>query len=153
MNRKIASLFILLGAALFTGCVDRRFVIETALPGVPQDGQAQVFRNGQLVSFSPADDAFVYYGKYDFTLIKDGYETLHVRENVRAPWYEIPPFDFIAENIVPWKIRDVRRLRYEMKPLQTTHPEDVLQHATPLREEARGLGVALPTPHPVPPPQ
>ena len=148
MNRTIASL-ALLSTALLSGCVERRFVVETVIPGVPQDGQAQVLHNGHPIGISPADDSFVYYGKHQLTLVKDGYQTLHVEERLRAPWYEFPPLDFIAENIVPWKIRDVRRLRYTMQPLQATPPESVRDHATPMRERARLLGDPAP-PRPVP---
>jgi hypothetical protein len=150
MMRMMARLTVLMSAALLTGCVERRFVIESAPHG------AQVFRNGQLVGFSPCDDAFVYYGKYHFTLFKNGYETLHVTENVRAPWYEYPPFDFIAENLVPWTIHDIRRLQYPMQPSQPMRAEDVLQRAMPLREEGRATGDAplrvVPVPVPTPPP-
>ena len=36
------------------------------------------------------DDHFVYYGNYHFTLIKDGYETLQVDQDIPAPFYEYP---------------------------------------------------------------
>ncbi len=146
MMRSVVSLGILLSAALLTGCVERRFVIESVPSG------AQVFKNGQPIGFTPADDEFVYYGYYDFTLVKDGYETLHVHEKVHSPWYEIAPLDFIAENIVPWRIKDVRRLRYEMKPLQVTRAEDVLQRATPMREQGKLIGELPAAPQPLPVP-
>jgi PEGA domain len=136
---------VLLSALLLTGCVDRRFVIESTPPG------AQVLRNGQLVGFTPADDHFVYNGVYEFTLIKDGYETLHVKEKIRPPWYEIPGLDFFTENIVPYRFRDVRRLHFQMQPLRQVPPDEVLQHATPLREQARQIGDPGPLPpEPVP---
>src|SRR5262249_58004588 len=72
MKRMIGRLGVLLSAALLTGCVERRFVIESVPP------TAQVLRNGQPIGFTPVDSEFIYYGKYNFTLIKDGYETLHV---------------------------------------------------------------------------
>jgi hypothetical protein len=145
MKRWICQL-ALLGAALLSGCVERRFVIESVPSG------AQVLRNGQPIGFTPVDDAFVYYGKYDFTLIKDGFETLHATEKISAPWYEIPPFDFISENLVPWKIHDVRRLRYQMNPLQATRFEDVLQRGQQLREQGRLIGDRPYVPRPVQPP-
>jgi len=141
--KRMTWLFGVLACASLSGCVERRFVIESLPPG------AQVLRNGQSIGFTPADDSFVYYGKYDFTLIAAGYETLHVVQPVRAPWWEIPPLDFITENLIPFKIRDIRRFRYEMQPLQAVAPADVLQRGEGLRGQSQGLGD--PRPVPVPP--
>src|SRR5262245_2487854 len=57
---------------LLTGCVDRRFVVTSDPP------RALVLRNYQPIGAAPADDHFVYYGKYHFTLIKHGYHTLQI---------------------------------------------------------------------------
>src|SRR5262249_15529581 len=99
----------LLAASLSTGCVERRYVINSDPPG------ALVYRDGRPIGTTPVDDAFIYYGKYHFTLVKDGYETLHVEEDFASPWYEYPPLDFFAENVWPWKIRDVRRPNYHLQ--------------------------------------
>src|SRR6478672_8516057 len=58
--------------ALLAGCVERRFVIESDPPG------ALVLLNGQPLGTTPVDGYFTYYGNYRFTIIKDGFETLHV---------------------------------------------------------------------------
>jgi hypothetical protein len=84
---------------LNAGCVERRFVVTSEPPG------AKVLGNGQDLGPTPADDAFVYYGNYHFTLIKEGYETLQVDQSVNPPWYQYPAIDFFSENIIPWKIR------------------------------------------------
>lgn len=147
MKRTIGRLAILLSATLLTGCVERRFIIESAPPG------AQVLHNGQVIGQTPVDEAFVYYGLHDFTLVKDGYETLHVKEKVRSPWYEFPGLDFFSENIVPYKFRDVRRLRYQMVPLKQVPPDGVLRRATDLREQGRRIGDAPLTPPPAVPPR
>src|SRR5438045_3581884 len=68
-------------AVLVSGCVERRYVVTSDPPG------ALVYKNGQPIGTTPVDDTFVYYGKYHFTLVKDGYETLQVDENFSAPWY------------------------------------------------------------------
>lgn len=150
MKRTIGQLIVLSAVALMTGCVERRFVIESNPPS------AQVLINGRPASFAPVDSSFVYYGEYDITLIKDGYETLHVREKVRTPWYQYFPIDFITENLIPWKITDVRRLRYNMQPLKPVRTENVLNRAQGLRDQGRLIGdqpyAPLPTPTPGPAP-
>ncbi len=124
------------------GCVERRFVITSDPPG------ALVLREGlsQPIGFTPCDDHFVYYGKYKFTLIRDRYTTLQVVEDVKAPFYEWGGIDFISENLLPFKLRDVRRLHYCLQPLQQDDPQAVLQQALPLRERAKTIGDAPPRP-------
>lgn len=112
---------------LATGCVERRFVIESDPPG------ALVLVNGQPLGSSPADGHFVYYGNYTFTLIKDGFETLHVDQMIRSPWYQIPPLDFISENLYPGKLEDVRRFRYALQPAAQVNTQQLLQQAEALR--------------------
>ncbi len=134
----------LLLAVLGPGCVERRFVIESDPPG------AMVYRNGIPLGLTPVDDHFVYYGKYNFTLTRAQFETLHVTEDIAAPWYELPGVDFVSENIYPFTVRDVRRLKYSLKPLQPDNPQDLLKEAQFLR--ARGQTIGEQPAHPVPPP-
>jgi hypothetical protein len=141
-----------LGAALVAvaanaGCVERRYVVTSDPPG------ALVYRNGVPLGPTPVDDFFVYYGSYDITLVKDGYETLHAKVKIDAPWYEYPPLDFVAENLFPYTIRDIReggQFHFNLQPLQAVQPDDVLRRATELRERGRVIGA--PTEGGVPPP-
>ena len=121
-------------AALLTGCVDRRFVVTSDPPG------ALVLRDGQPIGATPADDHFVYYGNYHFTLIRDGYETLEVDQDVNPPWYEYPPVDFVSENLIPWTIHDVRRFHYQLQPVQIPRSDEVLQRAQDLRQRGKTIG-------------
>jgi PEGA domain len=127
-----------------TGCVDRRFVVTTDPPG------ALVLRNNAPIGFAPADDHFTYYGNYHFTLVKDGYETQQVDQYIPAPWYEYPPFDFFAENLLPWHIIDVRRFHYQMQPRVVPRGDEVLNRAQELRD--RGRIVTPPPEATLPPP-
>jgi hypothetical protein len=137
-----AGLFLFL-AIFLTGCVDRRFVVTTDPPG------ALVLRNNAQIGFAPADDHFTYYGNYHFTLVKDGYETLQVDQHIPAPWYEYPPFDFFAENFLPWHIVDVRRFHYLMQPRQVPNEDEIRAHAQELRDRGR---IVTPPPEASPPP-
>jgi len=130
---------LFLAVAVNTGCVERRFLVQAEVPGVAGDAGAKLLVNGQEIGPTPADVYFTYYGKYHFTLIKDGYETLQVDQNISTPWYEWFGIDFISEAIYPWKIRDVRRYAFTLPPAQSVRPEDVLNRANTLRQRAAGV--------------
>jgi hypothetical protein len=122
----------------FAGCVERRFVIESDPPG------ALVMVNGQPIGTTPVDYHFLWYGDYEFTLIKDGYETQPVTQRVAAPWFQYPPFDFVSENLYPAKVEDVRRFRYPLTPLVQVPTDDLLRKAAELRDRGRMIGDAPP---------
>jgi hypothetical protein len=123
---------------LLMGCVEKRFVITTDPPS------AVVYdEKGLPMGASPTDRTFVYYGEYQFTLVRDGYETQVVRENVKAPFYQWFLLDFFSENVIPWTIRDVRRFHYQLQPKQVVKPDSVLEKANELRQRGLGIGVPL----------
>jgi hypothetical protein len=128
---------------MLAGCVERTMVITTEPFG------AVVFdERGIPLSASPADRSFVYYGKYRFTIVKDGYETLVVEEDIKPPWYEWIGIDFISENLIPWTVRDVHRFHYRLKEMQIVSGEQVLEQGKLLR--ARGLTIGEPAPPDLP---
>lgn len=118
---------------LITGCVTRRFTIDSYPQG------ATVYKDNTPIGMTPVDSSFIYHGKYKFTLVKDGYETLTVDQPVHAPWYAYPPFDFITENIWPFEIRDHRKLTYSMEPRRVVTHEEALQKASTLRLKGQNL--------------
>lgn len=131
--------FALLGAMLtagLSGCVERRFLIESNPPG------AIVYQNGQVMGATPLDLPFTYYGNYEFTLVKDGFETETVSAQIRPPWFQYFPLDFVSENLYPLHAQDNRRLRFEMRPLVQPSTTDLLNRASTLRDRGR----AIPTP-------
>ncbi len=85
------------------------------------------------VGTTPVARKFTYYGARKIRLVKDGYETLTVMQPIRAPWYQIPPLDFVTENLIPWKIRDYRELNYRMTPQMVVPTEQLLGRAESLR--------------------
>ncbi len=140
----VMSVCIFLCTGLITGCVERRFVVVSSPPG------AMVLVNNQRIGAAPADEFFVYHGKYHIVLVKDGYETLSVIQNVAPRWYEYWPIDFISENIWPLIIRDVRVFPYTMQPAQAVLDDPILGRATDLRNQGQGLGSPKPAPTPRP---
>jgi hypothetical protein len=133
MRRYAVVLGAALWAGLLTGCVEQRFVIESEPPG------ALVYSNGVPIGSTPCDGSFIYHGYYDFTLVKPGYETLHVRQKIGTPWYEFFPLDFISETLIPWRIHDVRRFQYTMQPAHSPSAAEVLPKADNLRNRGHSL--------------
>src|SRR5262245_45195499 len=83
-----------------SGCVRRRLSVRTNPPG------AQVFVDDQEIGTTPCSAPFIYYGTRKITLMKDGYRTETIFQKIPPPWYEIPPLDFLVENIYPLEHRD-----------------------------------------------
>ena len=119
-----------------TGCVDRRFVIESNVPN------AQVYIDNRPIGAAPAHTPFDYYGHYTITLVNPGYETLTQRVHVAAPWYSYPPLDFLAEVVWPFHIHDTRRYYFELHEATKTRVDDLLNNADALR--LRGQTLPLP---------
>ncbi len=120
---------------IVTGCVERRFVITTDPFGAVVYDMSDV-----PVGVAPADKSFTYYGRYRFKLIKDGYQAKIVEERIRAPWYEWPGLDFISENVLPFTVRDIRRLHYKLDPIEPVSEEKVRVDGQQLRERGATIG-------------
>ena len=148
MSRRWPIVGLLLAAllGLSSGCVDRRFIIESDPPG------AIVYENGRQVGATPMDQPFTYYGTYRFVFMRDGYETLTVDECISTPWWEYPGLDFVVENLLPFTVRDVRTIRKPLQPMVLVPPEEILLRADPLRARGLTLGVPLPPPEVAPMP-
>ena len=133
MSRGACLRAVILGVALVGGCVERSYVVETNPPG------ALVMANNRPLGAAPADGHWVYPGKYDFTIYKPGFETLHVEQLIEARWYDYPPLDFFADHVWPFKLVDRRRFRYDLVPAQVPDVNDVLQRSGGLRDRGRAL--------------
>lgn len=147
MRRNAAWLGLAVCVTCMTGCVERRFVITTSPPG------AIVYDEKHMpTGAAPTDREFTYYGKYKFTLVRDGFQTMTVEESVKAPWYEFIGLDFISENVIPWTIPDIRRFHYIMKPVLVVPEESIIQSGQIIRDKAKDIGEPLPAPFPEPAP-
>ena len=133
MVRRYACVLLVAAAPLLSGCVERRFRVETNPPG------AYVTVNNIPYGPSPVDVPFLYYGYYDILLQKEGYQTQRIREHVRAPWYAYPPIDLIVENFVPLEIQDFRVFCYEMAPAVVPNLEQLKAEGDAYRQRAAGL--------------
>ena len=114
-----------------TGCVERTLTIRTEPPG------ARVMLNDEEVGVSPVRVSFLWYGDYDILLRKEGYQTVKTNHIVEAPWYQWPPFDFVAETLIPTTIHDDHVLpTFVLDPAVSPPADEVVQRATELRERA-----------------
>lgn len=95
---------------------------------------AMVYVDNQPIGTTPCATDFVYYGTREIRLVKPGYETLTVKQPIPAPWYELPPLDFVSENIVPHKIQDYRTVSYNMVPQVIIPTEELLNRGEQLRQ-------------------
>lgn len=120
----------------FGGCVQRRMTIRSNPPG------AQVYIDDQEIGRTPVSTDYTYYGKRNIRLVKDGFETLTVKQSVWAPWYEWPGLEFVSENLWPWEIRDERTFDYQMQPSMVVPSQTLLGRA----EELRRSQQVTPTP-------
>ncbi len=154
MVRRLAIVLVL---ALVAGCVQRRMTIRSNPPG------ALVYVDDYQIGTTPVSHDFVYYGTRKIRLVKDGYETLTVRQPIPLPWYEIFPLDFVSENLIPWEVRDERVIDLAMQPASTEPAESVAARAEQARLAAGSLppvtpaaaAVAVPppaAPQPIPAP-
>ena len=116
---------------LLTGCVDRRFVVDTNAPG------AQISVDGKPIGPSPADAWYVYPGKYEFKAVAPGYQPLTRTVRLKPKWYDYPGLDFFAEVLWPFRIEDVRHVQLELEPARPVQTDQLLENADALR--ARGL--------------
>jgi hypothetical protein len=99
--------------------VRRRLEVRTNPPG------AELYVDNQFIGTTPCGVDFTYYGTREIRLVKPGFEPFAVNQPIPTPWWEIPPLDFISENLVPTKLRDNRTVIYDLQP-QVIVPEHVL---------------------------
>jgi hypothetical protein len=131
VTARLACVAFLLAASLATtGCVRRRLTVRTNPPG------AQVFVDDQEIGVTPCSASFVYYGTRKITVMKDGYKTETLFQRLNPPWYEIPPLDFVSENLVARELRDERIVDVQLAPEEIVPQQKLLDRAQALRDSA-----------------
>lgn len=138
MRPTVSALLLVLLVLAVPGCVQRRMTIRSNPPG------ALVYVDDYQLGTTPVSHDFVYYGTRKIRLVKDGYETLTVRQPFPVPWYQYFPLDFVTENLLPWEIRDERVVDLAMVPAASSPPESVVARA----EQARLAAGSMPAVEP-----
>ena len=145
MLRHVGVALALSAMLLPAGCVRRRLAVRSNPPG------ALVFVDNQQIGTTPCSVDFTYYGTREIRLVKPGFETLTVNQPIPMPWYQIPPLDFVSENVMPNKIQDHRTVSFDLAPQLIVPTEQLLDRANQLRQETL-QGAAAPPPALVPTP-
>ncbi|MDA7950889.1 MAG: PEGA domain-containing protein [Pirellulaceae bacterium] len=116
---------------LCSGCVRRRMTVRSNPPG------GRVFIDDREVGTSPVSVEYTYYGTRKIRVVKDGYETVSVKENLAPPWYQWPVVNFFSENLWPAEIRDERTIDINMSPQKIVPTNELIQRAQSLRQNAQ----------------
>jgi hypothetical protein len=127
------SVFVLvLMAGLLSGCggVQRDLTIDTVPPG------ALVTLNDEEIGLSPVTVSFNWYGDYSVRITKPGFETLNTHRELKAPWYDCFPFDFIASFCWPARTTDSYEWTFELNPYEAPAREDLLRDAEKFKAQA-----------------
>lgn len=98
--------------------------------------------NGVEVGRTPVSASFVYFGKYQVELEREGYEPLRASAKATTPIYECPPVDLIA-SALPMNITSNVNWHFVMEPEKSERPskeaarEALLQRAGELRKQVQ----------------
>ena len=112
---------------VMTGCLHRRIRIVTDPPG------ALVHLNDVQIGLTPVEVDFTYFGVYDVRVNKRGYEPISTSEKAKAPIYEWPGLDLIAE-IIPVDITTEIEWSYTLTPIDNDI-DGVLERARQMRDD------------------
>lgn len=135
LSRALASAAVLAWLAPLTGCVERVIKVTSDPPG------ARVWLNDQDLGVTPAQASFTYHGVYDVRLEMPGYLPVHEPRKAKAPIYEWPLIDLVAEAI-PARFENTHEWHFELAAdpeldLPVDEADDLLlQRATELRDRA-----------------
>ena len=116
-------------AATLPGCVERTITINTEPQG------AQVILNDEEIGISPVTVAFEWYGDYNVTIRKDGFETLKTHRNLKAPWYDAFPFDFFAGVLSSDRIVDAYEWTFQLEQKEPVPRDLLIQNAHALKQQ------------------
>jgi hypothetical protein len=131
--RRLAACLGLVGATLFSGCVERRYTLRTDPPG------ALAIVNGEEIGPTPVSRSFWYYGDREITFLLDGFETKTVIQPIKAPWWDNLVTEFFTENLVPFNLRDEREFKFALTPASSPRANDLRDRAEQLRSQAQIL--------------
>ena len=110
------------------GCVQRRLTITSEPSG------ALVYLNDQEAGRTPFTTDIRWYGDHDVVVRKDGYDTLVTHANVKAPWWQYPPIDLVAE-IMPWQPTDQQSLHFALTPHPAETPGSIIERGLEMKRE------------------
>ena len=132
MNRRSLSGTIIAGVMALValpGCVERELTINTNPRG------AVVVLNDEEIGVSPVTVNFNWYGDYCVRISKEGYETLNTHRDLKGPWYDAFPLDFVAQIVDPHRIVDSYEWTFDLSPRQPISREQLIQDARDMQKQ------------------
>jgi hypothetical protein len=112
-----------------TGCVERELTINT------NPSNTVVLLNDEEIGVSPVTVSFNWYGDYNITVRKSGYETLQTHRILNAPWYDYFPFDFFTQVLWPGRIVDSYKWSFDLQPQKEIDRQELINQAEQLKQQ------------------
>lgn len=112
------------------GCVERELFIKSDQP------ETQVILDGVPRGTAPVRIAFDHYGTRKVELRKAGYEVHTELLELDPPLYQVFPFDFFCEVLIPYTWTDTREVDVRLIPVRPEEIEDeekILERARELQ--------------------
>jgi len=102
---------------------------------------ATVYLDGKEMGRTPFSANFDHYGKREFRIVKQGYETKTELQRVRAPWYQWVGLDFVSEVLLPGKLTDRKYYEFDLQPERIVPGAEIVARAEEFRQTAHADGV------------
>ena len=83
-----------------TSCTERWIQVRSEPPG------ATVYLDGRKVGTTPCETRFTWYGQRELVLEKDGFQPHSGLVMLKAPFWQWPIIDLIADFLLPWTFTD-----------------------------------------------
>ena len=129
--RKVTAVLVLVLLAAAWGCVERKLTVTSTPPG------AKIYLDDEPKGETPATFRFNFHGHRTFTLKKDGYGIKEEVRKVRAPFWELPGLDVIAE-FTPIPLEDHQKFHFELEPVRRVSTGDLLDRARAMKARMEG---------------
>lgn len=120
---------LVFAVVVLTGCVERRLTINTNPQG------AMVILNDQEIGTSPVTVPFNWYGDYWVRIRADGYETLDTHRELKAPFYDYLPFDFVVQILYPGHITNAYEWTFDLAPKEYPTRDELIESGAALRSQ------------------
>ena len=102
---------------------------------------ASVYLDGKEIGRTPFATNFTHYGKREFRVVKQGYETKTELISVPAPWYQWVGLDFVSEVLLPGKLTDHKYYEFDLQPEKITPNSEIVSRAEEFRQTAHADGL------------
>ncbi len=130
--KRTALLLLTVLCLLGVGCVQRTISITSEPAG------ALVYLNDNEVGRTPVTVPFVFYGVYDVRLEAEGYQPLWTTQKAKAPWWETPGIDLVAEAVPRNKAELSWHFTMDEQPLaEDVDADQLLDHAKQMRSSMK----------------